>query len=665
MEIPAMLNEAAESAKNGNNTREEAVKIHKRAISSPGPSGINSHHQCFDHSYSNCQTHASSQYSTHPGTEYNMERSGVSHLTTKNDHVINCMFSEDCDTGSVPRKAISHIFGRNKVCTRMIPEHVWVHYCRKHYQRTRYHSAQEYSKTQCHLVLLQIRLIHEWSEENRKNGKPEVVKNWTLSMRKREQIRVEGMKSNKRRRVENDDTHYHASPIGHQDNAEARGTGVPEWLRSKCRDGYTTEEIEAIIFRLQEQIVAEKRSHFPDIEILPNIPIGDAENARPRQLNKRRTANSRSHKQSQSLGVNTFSSPRLFMKEQSDPSSWSCQNFSKLPPATYSHPHPQTVYKEHYPDCTELWLDEAHSRDVPIRGPLPTRGPLYRPMDNSVHCTLPYLIPQSQESRARETCYDSKINRGSQYGYNEGPLPAPTHQMSRNAPVPISQNQSVVGPSCPINHTPHSEFPSTPSPSRYMNNFFQTNGTGRSIYASPMQNYDGVNHEPSLERNHRSIPVPNPPSTPYEHNWTPHNYTYSTPERGHSQHTSIPHAPNYAYHYSQASEAINGHLPCTPRAQIPYVVIPGSGQARSFDNHPYYNQASPVVNGHYHFSPQIQIPRVATPGSSQARSFDNHPYYNQASPVVNGHSHYSPQIQIPRLPTPESERARPTDNQPR
>ncbi|KAF7174093.1 hypothetical protein CNMCM6106_008200 [Aspergillus hiratsukae] len=43
-------------------------------------------------------------------------------------------------SGGNPRKLISHIFGRNKTSTKLFPAHVWVHYCRKHYQRARYRS---------------------------------------------------------------------------------------------------------------------------------------------------------------------------------------------------------------------------------------------------------------------------------------------------------------------------------------------------------------------------------------------------------------------------------------------------------------------------------------------------------------------------------------------
>lgn len=74
-----------------------------------------------------------------------------------------CEFSP-CKTGpnSDPRKVISHIFGRNKSVTKRFPPHVWVHYCRQHYQRARYR-ASDWAVTQCQLVLVSLARMEEWS----------------------------------------------------------------------------------------------------------------------------------------------------------------------------------------------------------------------------------------------------------------------------------------------------------------------------------------------------------------------------------------------------------------------------------------------------------------------------------------------------------------------
>jgi hypothetical protein len=120
--------------------------------------------------------------------------------TTHSEQEVICMYIADCDTGSQLRKAISHIFGRNKMCTRLIPPSVWVHYCRKHYQRSRYRNPKEFAKLQCDLVQLQIRRVHEWGLENEKNARPGVVKDWGLAVRKREQKRLDELAGASRKR---------------------------------------------------------------------------------------------------------------------------------------------------------------------------------------------------------------------------------------------------------------------------------------------------------------------------------------------------------------------------------------------------------------------------------------------------------------------------------
>lgn len=50
----------------------------------------------------------------------------------------------ECRTGCfVMRKIIAHMFGRNRVCTSQIPEHCWVQWCRKHYQRLRHRMLEQ------------------------------------------------------------------------------------------------------------------------------------------------------------------------------------------------------------------------------------------------------------------------------------------------------------------------------------------------------------------------------------------------------------------------------------------------------------------------------------------------------------------------------------------
>lgn len=227
---------------------------------------------------------------------------------------VSCMFVSACNTGSQLRKAISHILGRNKLCTRQIPREIWVHFCRKHYQRSRYRNPKEYSKLQCDLVQKQIRRIHEWSKNNAAAGRPGVVVDWELTIRKREQKRLDELSSTNRKRrsttfeqdediedVDDDDTSIAAS---HRSSHVL--TAVPQWLLGCCRKGYTTREILEVFNRLHTEVLTDRISHFPDIEILPNITSDEAPKS-PKGYTKR-SSSTAVHRRTQSLGAATLQS---------------------------------------------------------------------------------------------------------------------------------------------------------------------------------------------------------------------------------------------------------------------------------------------------------------------------------------------------------------------
>ena len=247
-----------------------------------------------------------------------------------------CMYIPNCDTGSQLRKAISHIFGRNKMCTRLIPQEVWVHYCRKHYQRSRYRNPKEYAKLQCDLVQQQIRRVHEWSLNNMKNGVAGTVQDWGLAVRKREQKRLDDIGgANRKRRAttfdQNDsDEDENANDVGSRGNP-VPATAVPAWLLALCGKGYSTHAILEIFNRLHTEILEDLMSCFPDIEILPNIVVDQEEPKSPKGYTKRNPV-SAGHKRSQSLGVGM--KPDYFSPNRrlSQPSAWGQEE------ATYGSP---------------------------------------------------------------------------------------------------------------------------------------------------------------------------------------------------------------------------------------------------------------------------------------------------------------------------------------
>jgi hypothetical protein len=190
-----------------------------------------------------------------------------------------------CKAGGMnPRKVISHIFGRNKNCTKVFPDEVWVYYCRKHYQRARYRS-DSWPFKQCDIVLDTLDRIEAWGG----------VVNFELTLRKREFHRSEtGLETpegaspsnmsviDDPRIVDFNRTSGYPTPEPPQ---TCKGKGkkgpvnppapVPEWLRAEVSANKSFDEIRKIIQRLRSYMrklqQMSQEPMFPDIEILPTF----------------------------------------------------------------------------------------------------------------------------------------------------------------------------------------------------------------------------------------------------------------------------------------------------------------------------------------------------------------------------------------------------------
>lgn len=202
-----------------------------------------------------------------------------------------CMFVSPCTTGSSLRKAISHIFGRNKLCTKAIPNHIWVHYCRKHYQRSRYRNATDYALRQVDLVLLQVQKVQDWSDTNVRIGRrgDGVLKHWTLQARKREAKRLQDAGNRKRAYHDEDDE---------DDSALSSGTAIPDWLQDKLNQDYGTTRMLEIVEEVKEHMNAGDITQIPDIEILPEI-LTDGNESRTKTT-VRRASNANGHRHTKS-----------------------------------------------------------------------------------------------------------------------------------------------------------------------------------------------------------------------------------------------------------------------------------------------------------------------------------------------------------------------------
>ncbi|KAL6856509.1 hypothetical protein J3F83DRAFT_399641 [Trichoderma novae-zelandiae] len=178
-----------------------------------------------------------------------------------------CMFVDNCQTGSQLRKAISHLFGRNKACTLRIPKQVWVYYCRKHYQRIRYRNAKTYPLNQMYLVKMQINRLQRWSDENQRRGAGPYIKLWTLALRKREQSRLDK------------ETGATDEGGGDDDGLEtATGSAAPDWIIQRLGTGYTTEEMLEVADQLYLEIENGTLVQVPEVEFLPDITESKAGN---------------------------------------------------------------------------------------------------------------------------------------------------------------------------------------------------------------------------------------------------------------------------------------------------------------------------------------------------------------------------------------------------
>lgn len=77
---------------------------------------------------------------------------------------------------------VSHIFGRNKACTRDLPRDLWIFWCRKHYQRFKYRAedAENWHILQLGLVRQQLDTFENWGQ----------VRTWAITLRKTEQVAI-------------------------------------------------------------------------------------------------------------------------------------------------------------------------------------------------------------------------------------------------------------------------------------------------------------------------------------------------------------------------------------------------------------------------------------------------------------------------------------------
>lgn len=218
------------------------------------------------------------------------------------DHL--CEFAAPCRMHPSPdgmhyRKVVSHVFGRNKAVTKLFPLGVWVHYCRKHYQRARYR-ADQWPFTQCDLLLESLSRMESWDG----------VESFELILRRREQMRV-GRETESAPITETSsqkEATPSASQIQDKDKSSSivpRGPGrkhptaiiapVPDWLRQHVGHGKTFREIRQIIELVRDHMVRlrnqersqQQPSNIPKSPSAPGSPRrGASSNGRKGRVGK-------------------------------------------------------------------------------------------------------------------------------------------------------------------------------------------------------------------------------------------------------------------------------------------------------------------------------------------------------------------------------------------
>ncbi|KAK9782898.1 hypothetical protein SCAR479_01241 [Seiridium cardinale] len=543
-------------------------RSHKRAVSAPDFAAINAIDQSYSTTPQTLQPTPPPSQQGDRRTSYIMEAVSVSPTASDSteDKAVACMYVDNCETGSQPRKAISHIFGRNKLCTRMIPQHVWVHFCRKHYQRSRYRNAQEYSKLQCELVQKQIQRVQEWSDGNKKSGRSGVVQDWSLSVRKREQKRLDDKASSTRKRRYRDESDGEEGA----DNAVLNGTAVPNWLLAKCNSGYSTAQIEEIVEQLKNEMDDGKLAQIPDIEILPNISTDTSSDGKSKVVMKRKTsAGSGIHKRSQSVGftqaIGHDTTPMMRRISQPGFNDWRADNASNASPIEKRQ---RTSTLSPYGTADRLNHRGSLSQ-VPERG-IPAMG-------YTQHATLPhrpasYSYTHIRESPVEEAYYDNVGTRSSHYSYG-GPLPAP-------APQRLGQHMAAQ---LETNTPPQGYFdvrrPSHQRAQSEMGTFHHN--PSFTFRASSSMEYPGVpqsySTEPMPYEAYQTPAYGNPGGPPGYYDESSMNRPYATPQMWQAPadpHSSPWATPRHTRH--QSTSAVPQNIPRIPPSDNMYGSLHGS-----------------------------------------------------------------------------------------
>jgi hypothetical protein len=166
-----------------------------------------------------------------------------------------CMYDDECDTDAPRRKCISHIFGRNKTCTRRIPKGMWLYHCRKHYQRARYRADGEWAREQSAVIRRQFSRVWQWDE----------IEGWNIQpVKKEREAIIAGFLGGQ--------AEYESPEAGPDSEAGANGSliGTWAWLRKEFGP-MDNEDVYGLLMKIDGLLYEHNAHKYPRIEILPTF----------------------------------------------------------------------------------------------------------------------------------------------------------------------------------------------------------------------------------------------------------------------------------------------------------------------------------------------------------------------------------------------------------
>ena len=227
--------------------------------------GPRQHFRMDDLAIENMSSHSHSSTSD-AGTVSNGDRSTSPSIgdDEKDFDPQRCTFSEGCMLESEDRKVVSHYFGRNKLCTLGVPDHIWAPYCRKHYQRTRYRNVGNYVDIQMDLVKTTLKRMNKWGG----------ITDFEFTLRLQAQKHVD-------REIEYEKACEEARAAGKEPSPVQDATPSEErWLVPYLGKNKSFDEIFSTVEKIIER-VENNLCQPPQFEILPSFKPGWAKPRKP------------------------------------------------------------------------------------------------------------------------------------------------------------------------------------------------------------------------------------------------------------------------------------------------------------------------------------------------------------------------------------------------